>query len=335
MTIQNGTNRNARSLSGIIAKFKSKQEQYNSGNAVVEGQREQNATVGDLDLRQSSDRGTDNAQGYSDEQGEVTPEESESGIRLRKVTDPAKIAELEASPKRTGYRNVVLNEDGSLGSPMADSLKGTSKGADRVKTETFKMNEWEEAEENPSLADENSKITLVKPSGNTVAKVDYNPYIHNRLDPVNLQFKDAWKRDDLVYVETEVAETDLNSGYHADKAVKPVGVHSWSNGALMLSRYDKPVRILPWDEVADAWAKRLGGKGVNFDRVPAAMRELLVERGVEILPPNKGYGRRCKRSVQGLEENTGSEGDCPFPQGDPRNGCGVHERCGERRHGEC
>ena len=68
MTIQNGTNRNARSLSGIIAKFKSKQEQYNSGNAVVEGLREQNATVGDLDLRQSSDRGTDNAQGNSNEQ---------------------------------------------------------------------------------------------------------------------------------------------------------------------------------------------------------------------------------------------------------------------------
>lgn len=109
---------------------------------------------------------------------------------------------------------------------------------------------------------------------------------------------DAWKRDDLVYVETEVAETDLNSGYHADKALYPVGVHSWSNGDLMLSRYDKPVRILPWEEVADAWAERLNGEGVNFDRVPKALRPLLIERGVEILPPTKGMGKDCKTAFE-------------------------------------
>ena len=80
------------------------------------------------------------------------------------------------------------------------------------------------AEENPHLANEQGKITLVKPNGKTVDDVDYNPYIHNRLNAVNAQFKDAWKRPDLVYVQTEVPTTDLESGYQAEKAAKPVGI---------------------------------------------------------------------------------------------------------------
>ncbi|MBR5475323.1 MAG: hypothetical protein IKV17_00700 [Bacteroidaceae bacterium] len=66
-----------------------------------------------MDLRQSSDRGGDNAQGNSDEQGEVTPEASEGGIRFRKVTDPFKIAELEAGEKIKVYSAMQLI-DGKL-----------------------------------------------------------------------------------------------------------------------------------------------------------------------------------------------------------------------------
>lgn len=219
---------------------------------------------------------------------------SEGQVETQIVTDPEVIAELEASPKVSGFRNVVQNEDGTFSSPMAYWLQSTKEGAkSRVETAKFELGKWEEAEEHPELVDENGKVTLVKPNKSTVDGVAYDPYIHNRLEPVNLQFKDAWKRDDLVYVETEVAENDLNDGYHADKALLPVGVHSWSNGDVMLSRYDKPVRIMPWEEVADAWAKRLNGEGVHFDVVPPAMRSLLVERGVEILPPHKGMGKDC------------------------------------------
>lgn len=219
---------------------------------------------------------------------------SEGQVETQIVTDPQVIEELEASPKRAGFRNVVQNEDGTFSSPMAYWLQSTKEGAkSRVETAKFELGKWEEAEEHPELVDENGKITLVKPNKGTVDGVAYDPYIHNRLEPVNLQFKDAWKRDDLVYVETEVAETDLNDGYHADKALLPVGVHSWSNGDVMLSRYDKPVRVMPWEEVADAWVKRLNGEGVHFDVVPPAMRSLLVERGVEILPPHKGMGKKC------------------------------------------
>ena len=219
---------------------------------------------------------------------------SEGQVETQIVTDPKVIAELEASPKVQGFRNVVMNPDGTFSSPMAYWLQSTKEGAkSRVETAKFELGKWEEAEEHPELVDENGKVTLVKPNKKTVDKVAYDPYIHNRLEPVNLQFKDAWKRDDLVYVKTEVSENDLNDGYHADKALLPVGVHSWSNGDVMLSRYDKPVEIISWEDVADAWAKRLDGNGVEFDVVPPSLRQPLIERGVEIIPPHKGMGKDC------------------------------------------
>lgn len=225
---------------------------------------------------------------------------SEGQVETQIVTDPKVIAELEAGPKRTGYRNVVMNEDGTFSSPMAYWLQGTKTrgGAkSRVETAKFVLGKWEEAEEHPELVDENGHVVLVKPNKDTV-EVAYDPYIHNRLDPVNLQFKAAWNRPELVYVETEVPETDLESGYHADQALLPVGVHSWSNGDVMLSKYDKPVRIMPWDAVADAWVERLNGNGVHFDVVPPALRSFLVERGVEILPPHKGMGKDCNDAYE-------------------------------------
>ena len=228
---------------------------------------------------------------------------SEGQVETQIVTDPAVIAELEASPKVQGFRNVVMNPDGTFSSPMAYWLQSTKEGAkSRVETAKFELGKWEEAEEHPELVDENGKVTLVKPNKKTVDNVAYDPYIHNRLEPVNLQFKDAWKRDDLVYVETEVAENDLNDGYHADKALLPVGIHSWSNGDVMLSRYDKPVRVMPWEEVADAWVKRLDGKGVEFDVVPPSLRQPLVDRGVEILPPHKGMGKACNDAYKAWKD---------------------------------
>ena len=230
-------------------------------------------------------------------------EVGESQTMLRIVDDPNVIAELEASPKRRGFRNVVRNEDGTFSSPMAYWLQSTTGGAKtRVETAKFELGKWEKAEEHPELVDENGKIVLVKPDKGTIP-VAYDPYIHNRLDPVNLQFKDAWKRNDLIYVETEVPTTDLESGYHADKALLPVGLHSWSNGDLMLSIYDKPTRFVPWDEVADAWAERLAGKEVHFDVVPPTLRSLLVDRGVDIVAPHKGMGKDCRDAYAEWKES--------------------------------
>lgn len=244
--------------------------------------------------------------------GEFTPTESKdayegddnAGVRFRVVKDKAIIEQLEGSKKKIGYRNVVLNDNGTFSSPMAYWLQHPTGGAKtRVEMDKFKLGEWEEAVEHPELVDENGKVTLVKPNKKLVEGVAYDPYIHNRLEPVNLQFKEAWKRNDLVYVETEVAEVDLNSGYKADKSKYPVGVQPWSNGALMLSKYDKPMRILSWEEVANAWVDRLNGEGVEFDVVPPALLNLLVERGIKILSPHKGMGKECNKAYQEFVNN--------------------------------
>jgi hypothetical protein len=184
---------------------------------------------------------------------------------------------------------------------MASGLR--NKGKQKVKTGGFELGKWEMAEENPDIANENGKVDLVKPDGKSVGKVDYNPYIHNRLNMVNAQFKQAWERPDLVYIETEVSKDDLESGYHADKAKLPVGIHKWNNGDLMLSRYDKPVRIVPWEEVANDWVERFKGRGVEFDIVPPALLPILTERGVEILPPHKGMGQNCIDAYNEFKDN--------------------------------
>lgn len=228
----------------------------------------------------------------------------EGAVRFSVVTDPKEISFFENSEKIIGYRNMVMREDGSLGSPMASGLR--TKGKKQVKTDFVRLGEIEKAEENPDLADENGKVDLVKPDGKSVGGVDYNPYIHNRPDKVNTQFKQAWERDNLVYVECEIAKDDLAEGYHADKAKLSVGVHDWSGGGkLILSRYDKPVRIVPWEEVADDWMAHFGDKGIHFDIIPPKLLPILAERGANIIAPHKGMGKACNDAYAEWNEQNG------------------------------
>lgn len=223
----------------------------------------------------------------------------------RKVTDKALLAKLENGPTETGYRNVVLNKDGSMGSPMASKLG--RKGRKSVATSPFTFDEWEQAEENPDMATEDGKINLGKPDGlGSVDDVDYNPYIHIRPSLINKQFTGAWKRNNLVFVETLYPSSELTSGYHAEKAVKSVGRHSWTNGDLILSRWDKPVRIVPWETVADDWENEFGNTGVTFDIVPPGLLPVLAERGVEILPPKKAAGAPALRAYNEWRDNNPS-----------------------------
>ena len=57
---------------------------------------------------------------------------NENGRRHRMVDDSELIARLDSEPKEVGYRNVVLNADGTLGSPMASKLG--KRGAGRTAT---------------------------------------------------------------------------------------------------------------------------------------------------------------------------------------------------------
>lgn len=212
------------------------------------------------------------------------------------VTDKAEIERLNNEPTEKGYRNVVMNEDGTLGSPMGSKLG--KKGVGRKATSLFEFGKWERSDENPDLATDDGKIDLIKPDGKTVEGVDYNPYIHIRPDKVNKQFKQAWERPNLIYVETEYPSSELKGEYKAEKAAKSVGKHPWGGGELILSRWDKPVRMVPWGEVADDWMKAFEGRGVEFDIVPPKLLPILAERGVEILPPHKGMGKACNEAYE-------------------------------------
>ena len=60
-----------------------------------------------------SRRGRDIAESVEDERGKVNPQDSEGGIKFRKVTDPFKVAELEAGEKIKVHRAMQLI-DGKL-----------------------------------------------------------------------------------------------------------------------------------------------------------------------------------------------------------------------------
>lgn len=233
-----------------------------------------------------------------EEPGEVTYR-GEGGRVYREETDADVLERLESEPKEVGYRNVVLNADGTLGSPMASKLG--RKGVGRSATSGFAFGRWEQADENPDMATEDGKIDLIKPDGKSVAGVDYNPYIHIRPTLVNKQFKQAWERPNLVYVETEYPSSELTSGYKAEKAKKAVGRHDWNGGDLILSRWDKPVRIVPWERVADDWEQEFKGQGIPFDIIPPRLLPILAERGMEILPPHKGMGKACNEAYDAFK----------------------------------
>jgi len=213
------------------------------------------------------------------------------------VEDPSEIARLDREPTERGYRTVVQNEDGTFGSPMANKL-GRS-GQKSKPTSPYKMGQWERSEENPHLANDKGKIDLIKPDGlGTVGSVDYNPYIHIRENKLNKQFRNAWERPNLVYIEVEYPKSEMTSGYRAEKAAKTVGRHKWPGGDLILSRWDKPVRVVPWEEVADTWEKEFKKRGVEFDIVSPHLLPILAERGVKILPPHKNMGEECNAAYE-------------------------------------
>ena len=201
------------------------------------------------------------------------------------VKDPETIKKLDKEDTVKVYRAMQIGEDGKLYPPMAAKVKGKF-------VEPIELGKWEQADERPELADDKGMFTLNKGNGKSL-KAAYNPYLHTSRTPLNDQFSEAQNRPNIVTVEVEVPKSELTSGYKADKAKDAVGEVEWKAGIIqgqltgkrkvVLSRWDKPVRIVPDSEVADVIVNDMfKGKNITMPSnvVTPSLRKELEKRGV-------------------------------------------------------
>jgi hypothetical protein len=201
------------------------------------------------------------------------------------VKDPETIKMLDKEDTVKVYRAMQVGEDGKLYPPMAAKVKGKF-------VEPIELGKWEQADERPELADDKGMFTLNKGNGKSL-KAAYNPYLHTSRTPLNDQFSEAQNRPNIVTVEVEVPKSELTSGYKADKAKDAVGEVEWKAGIIqgqltgkrkvVLSRWDKPVRIVPDSEVADVIVNDMfKGKNITMPSnvVTPSLRKELEKRGV-------------------------------------------------------
>ena len=201
------------------------------------------------------------------------------------VKDPETIKKLDKEDTVKVYRAMQVGEDGKLYPPMAAKVKGKL-------VEPIELGKWEQADERPELADDKGMFTLNKGNGKSL-KAAYNPYLHTSRTPLNDQFSEAQNRPNIVTVEVEVPKSELTSGYKADKAKDAVGEVEWKAGIIqgqltgkrkvVLSRWDKPVRIVPDSEVADVIVNDMfKGKNITMPSnvVTPSLRKELEKRGV-------------------------------------------------------
>ena len=199
-----------------------------------------------------------------------------------RVTDKDTLDFLDKQKTITTYKTMQL-VDGKLYPPMAARVDGKYEDASE-------LGAWEMSVERPDLV-KDGKFKLDKGKGQGSITAAYNPYMHSSNLVINDQFSGAYTRDNLVTVECEVPVSEMTSGYHADGAKDSVGWHSWHTGTVagqvrratgverkvFLSRWIKPVRILPDAEVAHMYKELLGDTGIEVpDNVvtPGLLAEL-------------------------------------------------------------
>ena len=277
-------------------------------------------------LRQSSTLNKDIADAYDKLMGfndtdfsdvsksEYSNSEVESHpVAFQLVEDKELLDKLESEKTVKAYRAMQLI-DGKLYPPMAAVVAG-----ERV--QASEIGKWYRADENPDLAipdidnktgeqktdsegNPKYKFTLDKggkdpKTGKSLTKINaaYNPYWHSSRSPLNDQFSSAYKRNNLVTVEVEIPESELTSGYKAEKAKDAVGEVEWKSGPVssklaklgnprkvILSRYNKIVRVIPDSEVASDIAAILKGTGITIpsNTVTPSLRAELENIGVPV-----------------------------------------------------
>lgn len=242
----------------------------------------------------------------------TTPEETEESDVLYRIADDDEAAMLDKEPTVKVYRAMQLI-NGKLYPPMMAAVKGKL-------VEPRELGQWEVADERPDIIENIKKnkageeigyVTLDKGSKDSTGKkgtpikgVAYNPYWHTSRSPLNDQFKSAWIRPNIVTVEVEVPVSELRSGYRAKYAKDPVGETDWHSGSVtkqltaqghsprkvILSRYDKPVRVLSAAETAERIIDYIGDHDVTIPEnvVTPQVRVELEKRGIKIGAPEKG-----------------------------------------------
>lgn len=235
-------------------------------------------------------------------------DEEEDGNLYRDATEDES-AWLDSQDTVKVYRAMQVI-DGKLYPPMMAAVKGKLVVPRELGT-------WEVADEREDII----KFTKKNKNGDVVGYVDldkgskdatgkkatvtrdvaYNPYWHTSRSPLNDQFSSAWIRPNIVTVEVEVPVSELSSGYRAKFSKDPVGETDWHAGPVtkqlvdqgheprkvILSRYDKPVRVLSNAEVADRIASYVRGYDVVIPEnvVTPQVKVELEKRGVKIGEP--------------------------------------------------
>lgn len=224
-----------------------------------------------------------------------------------RVTDKKTLDFLENQEHVTVYRAMQVI-DGELYPPMAAKVKSDD-GKKKLVTPS-KIGAWEQAVERPDLIRNGNKFELDKANGSSI-QAAYNPYFHTSASPLNDQFSSAYKRPNLVIVEGEIPKSELTSGYRAEFAKDTVGETKWHSGPVasklkgdkarrvFLSRWFKPVRIVPDSEVASIVAKTLEGEDINvpYNVVTPSLRTELEKVGVPIKYSDRNPDSFSNRSL--------------------------------------
>lgn len=228
-------------------------------------------------------------------EGYVSEEEAnEDRIAYRTVTDQKLIDELNSGELIEVYRAMQVI-DGKLYPPMSAYVDG-------VLREPSERGVWEESEEHPELADENGNFLLEKGKSDDgkrkSLKAAYNPYYHTALNPINDQFSEAQNRSNMVIVKGLVPKSEIDNPYHAEKAKDSTGRVKWHKGPLagilgqyegkgrevILSRYFKPIDIVPESEIAEVAASLFKDTTLEKNPLPSnvftpALRAELEKKG--------------------------------------------------------
>lgn len=290
--------------------------------------------------------------------------EDKTKFRLLEDDDP-KAIELESLPDSElvpVYRNVQAFEDDALGSPMAftdaetgerrtlQGQKWNYSNPPQIELTPAQQRQLDELNKNGYIVVDGKKTTelqindglkFVKPKTKDAQLqyflkknpedkglwAAYDPYDHAIETPLNTQFGEAYKRQNLVVVRSLIPKSEIDEPFHADYALLPTGAHQWNNGrTLYLSRWSKIDKVLTREEEAklidEYWKKHPGKREAlkshrDYNRfVPQVRRELekmgyRFELDGKELTPEESLALD-RQNMENRDVIPGREGHVPF-----------------------